>query len=164
MSSTGRTLRETAPASQRLSATPRLAPEQQSLRFAPEQQANRDEQAMAVMFRAAVNAAGGADALRAQLGERESYLARIADGMNGARPIQLRWLAPLLDDARAAMVILGYLSERAGAEPPVLKREVSQEDIAQAALEVLAESGQMRETFRAQIAKRLGVRVEAVKL
>lgn len=160
-----RTMTPDPPASHRLADSHTDAPAQRTLSFAsPEQASDIDERQFAVMFRAAVNAFGGADALRAALGEKDTYLTRLVDGMNATRPVQLRWLGPLLDDRRAAAVVLGYLSERAGAEPPVFRREVTDDEIARAAVEVLAESGQMRDTFRAQIAKRLGVRVEAVRL
>lgn len=129
-----------------------------------EAQLQRDEQALSAMFAAAVRAFGGADALRASLGERENYVARISDAMNGQRPWQGRWLGPLLDDPRSAAILLGYLSERADYEPPIPRRKVSREEVAAAALDLIAESGMLRETLRAEIAKRLGVRVEEVKL
>ncbi len=137
---------------------------QLSLQFDREAQMRRDDQALTAMFAAAVRAYGGPDALRAALGEKETYLSKISESMSGLRPVQVRWLGPLLDDPRAAAIILGYLSERAGFEPPVSHRQVTDEEVARAAVEVLSESGQLRETFRTQIAKRLGVRVEEVKL
>lgn len=123
-----------------------------------------DEERQRTAFRAAVQAFGGADALRAALGERETYLSKIAEAMNGAKPIQLRWCVPLLRDPASAVVLLGHDAELAGAEPPVFHREVSQEEVDRAARELLAESGQLRDVYRAQIARRLGVRVEEVRL
>lgn len=151
-------------ASHRLVDSQSPASAQLQLVYDLEAKAKGDEQQLAAMFAAAVRAFGGPDALRAALGEKDTYLTRVVDGMNGARPWQGRWLGPLLEDPRSAMIVLGYLSERAGFEPPVCHREVSEEETAKAALDVIAESGQLRETFRALIAKRLGVRPEQVKL
>lgn len=145
--------------SQRFAVSPQL-----TLQLDRERQLQADELGQRNAFRAAVQAFGGADALRAALGERETYLSKIAEALSGQRPIQERWRLPLLRDPAAAQLLLAHDAQLAGAEPPVFQRDVSAEDVARAAVEVLAESGQMRDTFRAQIAKRLGVRVEAVKL
>lgn len=116
------------------------------------------------VFRKAVMAFGGADALRLALGRPEHYLSHISEALSGQKPIQEGWRAPLLKDPRAAVILLEHDSQVAGAEPPVFTREVDDAEVARAAVEVLAESGQLRETFRAQIAKRLGVRPDQVKL
>jgi hypothetical protein len=159
------TLPEQAQASHRRVTRPSVAPARQtSLIFDREAALRSDEQELTATFREAVQAFGGADALRAVLGEKETYLTRILDGMAGTRPVQARWLLPLLSEPASAMALLLYMSERAGFEPPVLHRQVTDEEIGRAACEVLAESGQLRDIIRAQIAKRLGVRVEDVRL
>jgi hypothetical protein len=167
-SNTPRSMPPAPPGSHREAVSPSLPgrADQLAIVFDRETQTRQDEQQLASAFRAAVNAFGGADALRAALGERETYITKITEAMGSSadRPIQARWFFPLLDDPRSAVILLGFLNERAGAEPPVYHREVSSEEIARAAAEVIAESGQMRDVFRQQIAKRLGVRIEAVKL
>lgn len=144
----------------------RLSPQGPQVELLLEAEADRKRafQAMAACFAASVRAFGGADALRLTLGKPEDYYNKILDGMNAKRAVQSHWWDPLLRDPRSAMIVLSYFSDVANAEPPVFHREISEEETARAALEVIAESGQLRETFRALIAKKCGARPEQVKL
>lgn len=120
------------------------------------------------MFAEAVRRAGGVAALVHALDRRPSYDSKVVEAMNGSgeRSIQLDWLAPLLDDPNAAEVIAEYVNRRCGFEPPVRRRQLSQEEIDRAAREVAAEmkDEDMREAFRTRMAKKLGVRPEDVAL
>jgi hypothetical protein len=116
-----------------------------------------------------VRVAGGAEWLTAALNREPSYVARVSDAMNerDQRPAQLPWLAPLIDDAAAADLFISWLCEHCGYEPPVkVKREISDTDLNEAAREVISEmkDDEQRDLMRARIAKRLGVRVEDVRL
>ncbi len=160
-----RSLDSVSPGSHREPVSPELPRRPQlDLLFDEESARKQREAARLATFRRAVMAFGGADALRLALGRPETYLSKISEALTGTKPVQESWRDPLLLDPRSAAILLEHDSGVAGAEPPVFKREVSDEEVARAAVELLAESGQMRDTFRAQIAKKLGVRVEAVRL
>lgn len=128
-----------------------------------------DQSELRSLFGAMVRAAGDADWLATALDQKPSYANRINEAIRGDedRKIQLEWLAPLLDDQSAAEMLLTWLSNRCGYEPPVrAKRDVPIEDINAAAREVLAEikDEEQRDLMKKRIAKKLGVRVEDVRL
>ena len=128
-----------------------------------------DQVALRAVFGAMVRASGGADWLATALDKEPSYANRINEAINGVqdRKIQFEWFAPLLDDEAAMEILLCWLSERAHYEPPVRqKRDVPVEDINTAAREVIAEikDEETRDLMKKRIAKKLGVRVEDVRL
>lgn len=128
---------------------------------------DRRQRELRALFARMVQKAGGADWLTAMLDQRPSYMSKIVEALHGSddRKVQLDWLAPLLEDAAAAELLLTALSDWCGFESPVRRRVVSREQLAAAAAEVVAEtSGAMKDAMREAIAKKLGVRPEDVKL
>lgn len=136
------------------------------LPLTPMEQLVSDERELEALFAAMVRVAGGVDWLVSAMDKAPSYASKISEGMYGrnGKQVQLRWLAPLLGDPAAVDLLMGWLSERLGYQPPVRERTVSPEEIARAAVEVIGEMGALRDPVREAIAKRLGVRVEDVKL
>jgi len=119
------------------------------------------------LFRSALKAAGTTEWLTKALNRAPSYETKINDAIAGRdeRSVQLPWLAPLLDDANAAYALIAGLCERCGYLPPERKKEVKPEALGVAALEVLGDlDEEMREVMKKRVAKKLGVRVEDVKL
>lgn len=121
-----------------------------------------DEKALRDLFRAAVNAFGGADALRATLGEAPNYLSKITDAMVGTRPVQGRWLLPLLDDPRSAPMVATWINRRAGFASPAPTRVITREEIAETSLQIDLENPMMWRAKRPEIAKRLNCDIEDV--
>ncbi len=127
-----------------------------------------DQRSLYALFGAMVRVAGGVDWLTAALDKNPFYSSKISEGMNSrnGKHVQLDWLAPLLSDPRATDLLLGWLCERCGYEPPVTqRRKVTDEDYARAAREVLSEikDDEERGIFRRRMAKKLGLRIEDVK-
>lgn len=125
-----------------------------------------DQVQLRALFAAMVRTAGGVDWLAKALNEKPGYASKITDAINGAkkRRIQLNWFPPLLEDPRAAEILLGWLSERCHYSPPVRARQVTSEEEAAAAREVIAElEPELSELMRRRVAKKLGVRFEDLK-
>lgn len=160
----------TALASHRQGAgQPDASAPQKSFRWDAVDRVTDTQEQLRQLFCELVRVGGGAEALVAALNREPSYVARISDAMQGReqRSVQLAWLAPLLDDEDASERLLTWLSARCGYEPPVrARRDVPIEDINAAAREVLAEikDEEQRDLMKKRIAKKLGVRVEDVRL
>lgn len=160
---TPRSVPKVTPASPRQVGIREVSAPQLSLSF--DADLRRDETLSAVyeVMRRAVGAFGGADALRAALNERESYIATISKALNrvddnGQRKAPIDWLAPLLLDPGAAYELISGMCRLAGYEPPVEQREVDEQSVAGAALRLLRESPDWhRDGVRAQLARMLGV-------
>lgn len=162
------TLHEGAPGSNRGNASP-LRPAAVQMSFDPVRNdtMQKDQSVLAALFVAMVAKFGGVDALVSALNRKPSYVSKITEAMNGGegRAIQLEWLAPMLRDPRCAELLLSCLSEVCGYAPPVFERALTPEQTAETVTEVVAEmSGLVRESIRAEVAKRRGVRIEDVKL
>jgi hypothetical protein len=141
--------------------TPRA--EQTAFNWAQKKQLEGDQVALRALFGAAVRAAGGIDWLTAALDKQPSYATKIGEAINGYadRKVQLDWFAPLLEDPRAAELILGWLSERCKFEPPIRSRVVDEAEDAKISREILESLPEPQRTaFRQERARRLGVRVE----
>lgn len=125
--------------------------------------------ALREIFARATREAGGVDWLCTALDREPSYVSKIVEALNGVkdRKVQLEWLAPLLDDENAQELLLAWMCERCGFEPPVRRRvEPPVEEINRVAREVIAEikDEEQRELMRARMARRLGVRPDEVRL
>lgn len=144
-------------------ALPPEAPGQLALVYDREVERENDEKALRDMFRLAVNAFGGADALRAELGEAPSYLSKISEAMVGERPVQGRWLIPLLACKKAGPIVANWINRRAGFAAPAPTRVVTREQIAEALLAVVLENPMLWSATRPEIAHRLNVDVEDVQ-
>ena len=153
-------LRREAQGSHRVALPPTQPPVQLSLGAHGEVEREADEQGLRSAFRLAVNAFGGADALRAALGEQPPYLAKITDALVGGRPIQARWLIPLLDDERSKPIIVNHINKRAGFDTPALSREITAEQLGLVVLAIVRESPVLWRSVREEAAARLNVRVE----
>lgn len=139
---------------------------QTAFRWAARDQALDDTTQLYALFSAMVNAAGGVDWLVATLDREPSYQSKVSEAMHRreGRYVQLDWLAPLLGDERACELLMGWLSERLGYEPPVRQRPVTIEEQGKALLEVIRElPEEMREPLMARAAKRLGVKPDRFK-
>lgn len=122
-----------------------------------------DATALYALVGAMVRKIGGIDAWCSRLDREPSYGSKLSEALNRkeGRHIHLEQLAALLDDADAAELLLSWLSERLGYEPPVRQRTVSVEEQGKALLEVIRElPEEMREPLMARAAKRLGVKTE----
>lgn len=126
-----------------------------------------DQLQLRALFGAMLRKAGGADWLAEALNREPSYASKIFDAANGVknRKVQLDWFAPMLDDPGAAELLLSFLSERCGFQPPVRLRTVTKEQIHEAAAAVLSDMDPIvKKGVRQEIARRLGVRIEDIKL
>ena len=140
---------------------PRQQPAVQlALGYDPEVERENDEKALRDMFRAAVDRFGGADALRAALGEAPNYIAKITDAMVGTRPVQGRWFLPLLDDENSKPIVSNYFAVRGGYELPQPHREVGRAEIAEQVLAIVLENPVLWKTLRTEAAQRLNLRAE----
>lgn len=115
---------------------------------------------------------GGAEALRAAMGEKDSFISTVSKAINriheenGQRAVRIDWLA-YGDDGDADYVLVAGINEAFGYAPPVRgARACTQEEIDRAAREELAneKDPDKLDLHRRRIAKRLGVRVEDVRL
>lgn len=158
-----RSLPAAQPGSHREAATHALPSDLGPLFANPRAAVDADEAASVQIFRAALNAYGGADALCAALLERDSYVSKISEAISGTKPVQLRWLWAMLRDPRAAAIIAPAVCAAAGYSPPVRERAVSEEEVRTALAEEVQESG-LLDLLRGRLAARLGVRPEDVRL
>lgn len=162
-------LAKPAPGGERLPST-RRAPGAERQPFSEEDK-RRLEAAqgfLTELFRDSVKAVSTTEWLTRSLNREPSYENKINDAIAGRdqRPVQLPWLAPLLDEPEAMQLLLERLSDRAGFMPPVRKKVAERAELAEAALEVIAEmrDEEQREVFLRRVAKKVGVRAEDVKL
>jgi hypothetical protein len=140
---------------------------QTAFRFDAKERTMGDTTQLYALFGAMVRAAGGLDALVAALDREPSYHSKISEAMNrrDGRHVHLDWLAPLLADEDAATLLMDWLSDRLGYEPPVRKRAVSEEEEMRAAREVIREMPEpLKDAYRREMAKKLGIRPEDLKL
>jgi len=149
--------------------SPSLPPTgQRSLPFDKHERLLADHRNLYALAAAMVRKAGGVEWLAAALDREPSYGSKISEGLNerNGKHFQLDWLAPLLDDADASDLLMGWLCERLGYEPPVrVRRDVSEADFARAARELIAEMDpDYAAVQRRKLAKKLGVRIQDVKL
>lgn len=161
-------LRREAPASPRQAGCQEVAKAPQ-LALAFDADTHRAELTTGVysVMREAVAVSGGADALRARLDERESYLATISKCLNRVsddRRAPVDWIAALLMDPDGARTLIAGLCRLAGLDAPTAKRAVSDDEAARAALAVARDLGPMRDAFRRLVAAQLGVSPEEVPL
>lgn len=141
--------------------------EQTAFSFDAQARLESDQTQLRALFCAAVRTYGGVDALTAALNREPSYAKKIADACNGYgdRKVQLDWFAPLLTDPACFDLFMGWLCERGGYAAPVRDRKVTREQIAAEATAVVAEMDAIvKDGVRKEVARRLGVRVEDVKL
>jgi len=160
---TGKAVHHSLPGRHREPLPPALPGAQLSISYDREVERENDEQAHRAMFRLAVNAFGGPDALRAALGKPGTYISKISESMTGARPIQAAWELPLLDDARSRPIVAGFYARRAGYQDPAPKREITREQVAAETLAVIVENPVLWAAVRAEVARRLNVSVEEVR-
>ena len=134
------------------------ATEQQAFVWDHKQTVFDDISGLYAMARAAITAAGGLDWLASALDREPSYSSKISEALNrrDERRVHLDWLAPLLSDAKAMELILGWLCERGGFEPPKRKRVATRDELYGALLEAVEESGPAGEALKERAAKRLG--------
>jgi hypothetical protein len=141
--------------------------EQPALPFAKRAQLEADQTAMRQLFASMVSAVKNNDWLATALGRGDDYAKKIGSAINNEkdRKVHFEWIAAMLDEPKAAELIVGWFNERCGYAPPVLKRVVSKQERDEAVAEVVAEMGDVvREAVERATAKKLGVRVEEVKL
>lgn len=115
---------------------------------------------------------GGAESLRAAMGEKESFISTVSKAINriheenGQRAVRIDWLA-YGDDGDADYLLVAGINEAFGYAPPVRGlRACTQEEIDRAAREELAneKDTEKLDLHRRRIAKRLGIRIEDVRL
>jgi hypothetical protein len=151
-------MRSRAPGSHRVAGSQALPGPQLPIRFDPAATVENDDREAREVWRAAVGAFGGSDALRAQRLAPPAYLSKINESLSDdERPAQWRWLWTLLADSKAAAVLVPAINARAGYAPPVRTRAVSEEEIRAALAEEVAGLDGLREMLRDRVAQRLGV-------
>lgn len=160
------TLPEVPPGSQRESASRSSPGEAVQMSFDPVRLDTmlKDQKQLHALFCAMVARFGGVDALQTALNRKPSYVSKISEAMSGGdgRALQVSWFAPMLRDPRCAELLLSTLSDICGYEPPVRRRELEREQIAEAGLRVIARSGAIGDAIREAIAKELGVAPDQV--
>ncbi len=125
-----------------------------------------------VMFAAMVSRAGGDFAVAKRMGvsdeEAHNIAKKIREAMHGAsdRKLQYDWFVAANLDDDAGFLALESQSEFQHCEPPVKERRViDPEAFAKASREVFAEMDpDHKEVHRKKLAKKLGIRVEDIKL
>lgn len=160
---TKREMPKTSPESERQPVSRSLAEAQQKT-FAWDRDARVT--ALYAIARRALMKRGGADALRAALDEKESYISSISKAFHQkeGRSVPIEWLLTLCEDKEAAYEFTSGFNELVGYEPPVSQRVVSPGDIDRAARQCIEEMDEEhREIYRRKVARKLGVRLEAVK-
>lgn len=123
--------------------------------------------ALYAIARRALAKRGGGDALRAALDERESYLATISKAFHqqDGRSVPIDWLVAICEDPEARYELVSGINELFDFEPPVSSRTASDEEVGAAARELLREmDDEHREVYRKKLARKLGKRLEDVKL
>lgn len=125
--------------------------------------------ALYVALQRAVDAFGGeskfADAIGASLTDTHLRVNRKEDSKLKLQRAFYDFIAHLRQNDRAAMTWLAAVNDIFGCEPPIKKRELSDDDIARGAAEwVRSLPLSMRDAAKADIARALGVRVEDLKL
>jgi hypothetical protein len=110
--------------------------------------------AVAPVFDAAVRAYGKATALASELGVTESYLSAMR---SGKKPVALRHILPLLRSREAVLALVAPLCAAVGLEPPQPKKEITREQVLEAALAYLLESPPLLKSFSREAGEHLGV-------
>lgn len=110
-------------------------------------------------FARAVRAVGGFEWLCAALDRPPSYISKMGEALNrdGTRHVHLDWLVPLFDEQEGSRVLLEYLCERCGYEPPRRKRNVTPEELHRALIDELEDAGGVGDAVLERAARRLGV-------
>lgn len=142
--------------------------EQLKLGFGKRQEVINDIRSMYALVGAMVRARGGIERLTSDLDREPSYASKISEALNGrdGRHLHLDHFAALISDEAAAALLISWLHERLDLEPPVKRRrDIDEGELNAAAREAIAElDADQREAFRKKLARKLGVRVEDVRL
>lgn len=117
----------------------------------------------------AVEAYGGANELAEAMGAARSdtflRVQRKEDSKGSLQRAFVDFFGPLLINAKAKRAFVDALMEMLDYEPPVPRRQVTDEDIGRGAVEWLRSLPlSMRDAAKADIARGLGIRVEDLKL
>ena len=133
----------------------------------------RDEITSALydLFRKSLAARGGTESFRAAMNEDESFKSDVSKAVNrvvdgrGQRKVPLDWLAGVVMDDDGAFEFVAGVNALLGFEPPVKQRTIDPAAMDRAAREVIAEMDEEhREIYRRKIARKCGVKPDAIKL